>query len=37
VDLGGACLIDGDGMLLIGSTLYVAQNLLNSDPPPVRH
>jgi sugar lactone lactonase YvrE len=30
VDLGGASLIDGDGILLIGSTLYVAQNLLNT-------
>jgi sugar lactone lactonase YvrE len=30
VNLGGASLIDGDGMLLVGSTLYVAQNVLNT-------
>lgn len=30
VNIGGASLIDGDGMLLIGSTLYVVQNVLNT-------
>jgi sugar lactone lactonase YvrE len=29
VDLGGATLANGDGMLLIGRTLYVVQNRLN--------
>jgi len=30
VNLGGASLINGDGLLLIGSTLYVVQNVLNT-------
>ena len=29
VDLGGATLMNGDGMLLLGRTLYVVQNRLN--------
>jgi sugar lactone lactonase YvrE len=29
VDLGGGSLLDGDGMLLEGNTLYVVQNLTN--------
>ncbi|MET4639003.1 hypothetical protein [Mycetocola sp. 2940] len=30
VDLGGALLTNGDGLLVVGRTLYVAQNFLNT-------
>ena len=30
VDLGGVSLTDGDGLLVVGRTLYVVQNLLNT-------
>jgi sugar lactone lactonase YvrE len=29
IDLGGAVMTNGDGLLLLGTTLYVVQNLLN--------